>query len=254
MRIPLTPLGQSGFRFQFDGCVVYVDPYLSNSVEKTEGEALRRMVPIRIDPARITDASYVFITHVHLDHCDPETIVPISLASPRCRFICPAEVASRLKNFGVAGDRIVVAREEWMTLDGGLRVRPAPASHPAIERDQEGNPRCLGYVMECAGRRIYHAGDTSVCREMLDTLAGVGPIEVAMLPVNECNYYRHTAGIIGNMTVREAFRLATDIGAKVLVPMHWDMFEVNSVFPEEIELLYKLIRPNVELVLNPTEI
>jgi len=46
--VPTRPLGQVGFRFDFDGTVVYVDPYLSDSVREQEGEDLRRLVPIPI--------------------------------------------------------------------------------------------------------------------------------------------------------------------------------------------------------------
>lgn len=252
--IPVTTLGQSGFRFQFGDCIVYIDPYLSDYVEKVEGETRRRKVPIVVDPARINDADYVLITHAHLDHCDPETIVPISVASPLCRYVCPSAVADTLKKLGIGGNRIVVASERWLAPTDTLNVRAVPAAHPVIDKDAEGNPRCVGYVFEFKGRRIYHSGDTSVCREILNTLLRIGTIDVAILPVNERNYYRERDGIIGNMTIREAFTMATDIGVQILVPMHWDMFEVNSAFREEIELLYKLIRPNFELVFNPTEI
>lgn len=254
MRMPVRALGQAGFRFQFGQCIVYIDPYLSNSVEKVEGKARRRTVPIRIDPSQIDDADYVFVTHAHSDHCDPETIIPISASSQSCRFVCPGEVAQILRDLGIRDNRLIIAPEEWITMSRALKVRAVPAAHPTIERDLQGNPRCVGYIFEFNGRRLYHSGDTSVCHELLTTLSGIGTIDTAFLPVNERNYYRERDGIIGNMSVREAFKMATDIGVKILVPMHWDMFEANSVFCEEIELLYKLIRPNFTLAINPTEV
>ena len=139
--IPVTALGQAGFRFQFSECVVYIDPYLSDSVEKLEGQIRRRMVPIRVNPSRIDDADYVLITHAHIDHCDPETIAPMSVASPSCRFVCPGEVARILKELGVGDNRVIIAREEWVTMSRVLKVRAVPAAHPKIERDVHGNPR-----------------------------------------------------------------------------------------------------------------
>ena len=254
MRIPVTALGQAGFRFQFGKCIVYIDPYLSDSVEKIEGKARRRTVPIRIDPSQIDDVDYVFITHAHRDHCDPETIIPMSASSQLCRFVCPGDVAHILKDLGIGDNRLIIAPEEWITMSRTLKVRAIPAAHPTIERDLQGNLRCVGYIFEFNGRRLYHSGDTSVCHDILGTLSSIGTIDIAILPVNERNYYREQDGILGNMSVREAFNMATDIGVKILVPMHWDMFEVNSVFCEEIELLHKLLRPNFRLAINPTEI
>ena len=83
---------------------------------------------------------------------------------------------------------------------------------------------------------------------MLQSFAG---FDVAFIPVNEQNYFRARRGIIGNMSVREAFQFAEEIGARSVVPTHWDMFAANQVYQEEIELLYRLLRPGFKLIMNP---
>ena len=95
--------------------------------------------------------------------------------------------------------------------------------------------------------RLYHAGDTSLCDEIIEAVTSAGHVDIAFLPVNERNYYKDKRGVIGNMSIREAFYLAEVIGAGTLVPTHWDMFEINRVFPEEIELLYKMLKPEFKL-------
>jgi L-ascorbate metabolism protein UlaG (beta-lactamase superfamily) len=37
----------------------------------------------------------------------------------------------------------------------------------------------------------------------------------------------------GNLSGREAAQLAKDIGARVVIPCHYDMFEFNTASPEE---------------------
>ena len=59
-----------------------------------------------------------------------------------------------------------------------------------------------------------------------------------MLPVNEDNYFRRRRGIVGNMTVREAFGLASEVGIRTVLPVHWDMFCVNSTSLLEIQAVY----------------
>ena len=95
------------------------------------------------------------------------------------------------------------------------------------------------------------AGDTSVCDELLAFLKKLGTINYALLPVNEDNYFRRRQGIIGNMSIREAFELAAEVGVQNVAPVHWDMFEVNSATPAEINSVYssydwpfKLIEPS----------
>lgn len=205
-------------------------------------------------PSEISDADYVLITHAHMDHCDLATLIPLSLASPECRFVCPNEVAKLLKGAGIASRRVLLAREDWIALGLQSRVMPVPAAHPRVETDAEGYLRCVGYVMEYEGRRLYHGGDGSPDDLVLDRLNELRPINVAFLPVNERNFYRDKRGIVGNMSVREAFQMAADIGVKTLVPTHWDMIAPNSVYKEELNLLYELMRPPFEMRLDPQEI
>lgn len=249
----LTHLGQSGFRLKAAGAVVYIDPYLSDYVEETEGRAMRRLRAAPIAPADVRDADWVLVSHRHADHCDPRTLGPIAASSPGCRFIGPGEVVDFLhREVGIASDRLVVAAEDWMALSDGLRVHGIPAAHRAIERDDAGRLRCIGFLVDLDGTRLYHSGDCSVDPAIVAELVRLGPIDVALLPVNECNYYRDRAGIIGNMSIREAFGFAREIGARTVVPMHFDMFAPNCVYEDEIRLVYRNLEPSFRLLM-PTD-
>lgn len=252
--ISVQSLGQAGFRLGFGSEVIYIDPYLSHYVEEMEGPRARRLIPVALDPARVTDASWVFVTHEHIDHCDPKTLGPLVKASPKCRVVGPTPVRMVLMDLGIDADRLVPALADWTQLSADLRVRAVPAAHPELEIDSDGNWSRVGFLLDYRGRKIYHSGDTSVCPELIQDLEREGGVDVAFISVNERNYYRDSAGIIGNMSVRDAFRLAEEIGVRRFVPMHWDMFAANLVFVEEIELLYDKIRPDFELAVRPTEI
>lgn len=200
----------------------------------------------------MTDAHVVLITHAHMDHCDIDTLVPISRASPMCRFIGPNEVCGILEENGIPRDRLTVADcEHWLDLGAGIRVLAAPAAHPTVERDAHGRLRSLGFLIDFEGRRFYHSGDTFVVASLVEFLARLRPIDVMLLPVNEHNYARERMGIIGNMGIRDAFWLAQHLGARVLVPMHWDMFEANQVYREEIQIVYRQLQLPFEMILDP---
>ncbi|MCI5224227.1 MAG: MBL fold metallo-hydrolase [Candidatus Electrothrix sp. AR4] len=254
MRIALqiVNLGQTGFRFEFEGTVIFIDLYLSNSVQEKESEDLVRMQAIPIQPAEVTDADWVLLTHEHRDHCDIETLLPISIASKGCRFLGPPDVVRTLKEAGIDQERILTAEfgvaqplsEDWI-------VHPIPSAHPELDRDAKGRFRCLGYVMQSGNQTIYHAGDTSVDQEIINAVKRIGEIDIAFLPVNERNWFLDRCGIIGNMSIREAFQFAEEIGARTLVPTHWDMFQVNSVFREEIEFLHTKLSSKFTLSFDP---
>ena len=70
-----------------------------------------------------------------------------------------------------------------------------------------------------------------------DQVARLQPLRphVALLPINGRDFYRETdRNLVGNMDSREAARLASDIGAQVLVPMHWELFPHNRGFPSDL--------------------
>jgi len=247
-------LGQAGFKFQVGEGVLYIDPYLSDSVERLEGSHLKRQVPVKIAPDQIHDADWVLITHSHMDHCDLDTLIPLASASPQARFIGPNEVCEYLIINGFSKNRVLVASDDWMELNNHLRLHAVPAAHPRFEKDERGFEKYLGYIIEYKGKRIYHSGDTFLNQQLIDAVHVFKPIETALLPVNEHNYAREKMGIVGNMGLRDAFEFATILEVKKLIPIHWDMFAPNAVFPEEIELLYQLLKPSFKMELNPTEL
>ena len=252
MRIPVQSLGQSGYKLSFPDCNVYIDPYLSNSVQELDAVDLERQIPIPILPNLVNDANLVLITHEHIDHCDPFTIPKIAEASPRSRFIGPIGVTRKLEEWGIDSSRILLATESWVDLGGNLRFLGLAAAHPEIQRDSDGRLRCMGYILEWCGRRIYIAGDTCVHQEIIDTLLNVGSIHTAFLPVNERNFFRDRRGIVGNMSIREAYLFAEEIGVKHVVAVHWDMFAINSASPEEIRLIHHDIKAKFSLSINPS--
>lgn len=249
--VPLCLLGQSGCRMAFPGCTVYVDPYLSHSVQALDAPDLARLVPVPMAPGEVVDADWVLVTHDHIDHCDPHTLPALAAASPQARFMGPAPVIETLAGWGIDVARLRTAAESWNELAPGLRVHAVAAAHPEIVRDPEGRPACVGFVFEHAGRRAYVAGDTSVRQPLLDALAALSPIRTAILPVNERNFFRDRRGIIGNMSIREAFQMAGELGIERVIPVHWDMFAANAAGPREILAVHEHMAPAFELDMQP---
>lgn len=252
--VPVKTLGQSGIKFIFPELVVYVDPYLSNSVQELDAQDLERQVEPPFAPENVTDADWVLITHEHIDHCDPHTLPKLAAASPKAQFMGPAPVIALLKSWGIAESRLHLAEENWQILSNELEVIAVPAAHLSVERDAENRLRFLGFLLNFSGNKIYIAGDTVVCDELINALQAQLPIHTAFLPVNEHNYFKNRRGIVGNMTAREAFQLADELKFKQVVALHWDMFAINSVSPAEIRLIHETLRTNVDLLIEPTRL
>ena len=241
-------LGQTGLRIDIGDITVLVDPYLSNSVQELEAPDLVRQVPIPYQPEELTSVDWVLITHDHMDHCDPHTLPALAQASPQARFVGPLAVRRQLEQWGIAQERILPSPVAELDLGEELTVQAMPAAHPKIRLDQNGQLLAVGYLFRRNGKKLYLAGDTAVCDELLAALKLAAPIDTALLPVNEDNFFRRRMGIVGNMSIREAFGLAAEVGIEQVVPVHWDMFVVNSTSPKEIEAVYESTSWQFELI------
>ena len=231
-------LGQSGFMMDCDNIFFLLDPYLSNSVEILDSADLVRKVPLYLEPKDIKNLNYILITHAHIDHCDPHTIPFLSEKFPNCEFIAPEPVRKILINWGISSKRIINASTSKLKIKDNLFIQSVPAFHPKLTKGNDGEPNEIGWIIYHYDRKIYFAGDTSVHIDLINFLKNLKPIEYAFLPVNEDNFFRRRRGIIGNMSIRDAFCLADELEIKHLFPVHWDMFEVNSTTYEEIDAVY----------------
>ena len=95
----------------------------------------------------------------------------------------------------------------------------------------------MGYVIAFGKWTIYHSGDTLWFDEMVDLLKPFS-VDVALLPINGNDPKREVAG---NLDTREAPLLAQAIGAKVVIPCHYHMFEFNTADPGDFEAEAKKI-------------
>lgn len=218
-------LGQASFVLKGDGVIVYVDPYLQVSDH--------RLSPPPFAPEAVTNADVVVLTHDHLDHVDPNTLPGLAKASPAARFVAPRPIAERVAGLVGGAERVRPAvADESLALDArGARVeiRPVPAKHEEFDQTEAGYPY-LGYSIRLGGVTVHHSGDTIPYAGQVERVR-THEVDVALLPINGRDFYRTRTGTIGNCDYREAAELASQIGAKVVIPMHYGMFRGNTVPP-----------------------
>jgi L-ascorbate metabolism protein UlaG (beta-lactamase superfamily) len=226
-------LGQSGFLLQWQGVHVLLDPYLSDSLTRKYSHTDKphvRMTELVIDPARLSFADIATSTHNHTDHLDAETLRPILEVNPSLKLVIAeanrAFVADRLK----IDPALAIGVDEGTSVEiSGIRFSGIASAHEAVDRDELGRAKYLGYVLQFGGWTIYHSGDTVRYEGMAEKLLPFRP-DVALLPINGRAPERR---IPGNLFGREAAQLAKDIEAKLVIPCHFEMFEFNNASPDE---------------------
>jgi L-ascorbate metabolism protein UlaG (beta-lactamase superfamily) len=226
-------LGQSGFLISWQGRQLLFDPYLSDSLTKKYLNTTKphtRMCERAIDPARLTNIDIVTSSHNHTDHLDAETLIPLLKNNPNIDFIIPEA------NRTFVAERVQCALDFPIGMSDGdiinlhnFKITCVPAAHNTIERDETGRLKYVGFVAQFGDFSIYHSGDTLWYDDIVDILKPFN-LDVAFLPINGNDPNR---GVAGNLNVEEAVELGLQIGAKIVIPHHYDMFEFNTANPND---------------------
>ncbi len=228
-------LGQSGYLIQWQNKRILLDPYLSDSLTKKYAHTDKpheRISERVVAPELLLDINIVSSSHNHTDHLDGETLQPLFENNPEVPFIIPeanrafvAERTGKPLSYPIGlNDGISI------TIDG-VTFHGIPAKHNTIERDENGYCKCMGYVISFDKWNIYHSGDTLWFDEMIPLLQPFH-IDLALLPINGNDPARKVAG---NLDTKEAAVLAKSIGAKMVVPCHYDLFAFNTADPTLFE-------------------
>ncbi|GAB3985666.1 MBL fold metallo-hydrolase [Spirosoma daeguense] len=244
-------LGQSGFLLQYNGKYLLFDPYLSDSLSEkymyTDKPHVRISEQV-IFSGHLGMVDVVTSSHNHTDHLDYDTLMPLFAANWNIKFVIPeanrAFVNGRIgNNFG---HHLPIGLNDGQTITvDGFVFHGVPAAHNHVERDAEGRCKFMGYVVEIGQYRVYHSGDTLWYDGMVDVLRPFN-VDVAFLPINGNKPERRVAG---NLNADEAARLGREIGAKLVIPHHYDLFEFNTADPadfvqacEEYDTPYRVMK------------
>jgi L-ascorbate 6-phosphate lactonase len=224
-------LGQSGYAIKTTSALIYVDLYLSEHLTTKYAATEKPHIRMTASPLRgadITDAAWVFASHKHSDHLDPGTLPDLFQSSPDAKLILPTALVDHAVSLGLAADRLIPTRgDEMLTLDN-INVYSLPSSHPELDYDEASGYPFLGFVFELDGIRLYHSGDTILYDGLADKLKPFN-IDIAFLPINGTSEQLHALHVPPNMSASDAVALGQEIGAKLVIPHHYDMFTFNTV-------------------------
>jgi L-ascorbate metabolism protein UlaG (beta-lactamase superfamily) len=245
-------LGQAGFAVRAGSHTFLIDPYLSDSLaQKYRGQPFphKRMMPIPVDPAALNDIDWVFSTHRHTDHMDPETIRSLA-RNPGCRFFVPYAVLNQAgANQGLDLKKTTcVNAGQSLTLDTGISLNPIPSAHEQIVVNARGEHHFLGYIFRLGDIHIYHSGDCVPYDGLEEHLRNLKP-DVALLPVNGRDDYRLSQNIPGNFHFEEALQLCLDCGIPYMIPHHFGMFDFNTIDPLDLRAKIEKISGPVRVIL-----
>ena len=203
--------GQAGFIIKSSsGRLLAIDLYLSNCVERLEGNrGFKRLLPQILDPASVC-FDIIVCTHPHLDHFDIDAVP--EMLSKGGKLYCSVDCEKLIHQLQMEyyNDSIVYVKPGDTEEFGDFELSFVNCDHGA------GAPDAVGVVVKVDGKTIYEVGDSCLRLDRIEEIKkAAGELDVLISPIN---------GMFGNMNSEEAVMLAEALCPKLTIPCHYGMF------------------------------
>lgn len=179
-------LNQAGMRIEYGGKVIYIDP-------------------INLYPGKSADADIILVTHNHSDHYNWEVIQ--QLVKGTTTLLVTSDIYSSHSTLGTNAI-IKVAPDSVNTVDG-IKIEAVYAYN--VVRTNHNKITSVGYILNLGSTRFYHSGDTELIPEMSSY-----DVDIACIPMGQTYTF---------LTINQAVEAAKTVGASVVIPIHYGMYE-----------------------------
>jgi L-ascorbate metabolism protein UlaG (beta-lactamase superfamily) len=209
--------GHTTFIIQMNGSTIITDPYFSGMALIIPDEVKRPF-----DFEKVPERPVVLISHNHYDHLDEYSVK--NLIKRKAIFIVPLGLKAFFTELGATE----VHELDWWqeVVLNEVKYTLLPAQHWSRRIGQPANSTLWGAFMIEGRQKIFFSGDTGYFvgfKEFGERFPG---IDYALLGAGAYEprwfmYYAH-------MNAEEFFLAASDLGAKVSIPMHFGVIALGK--------------------------
>jgi L-ascorbate metabolism protein UlaG (beta-lactamase superfamily) len=212
-KICVTWIGHASFLIQTPEHSVLIDPNWAKWLK-----VIKRIKHPGIELRDLPAIDLVLVTHAHFDHLDRRTLRAIASDQP---IAVPEHVGNLVHDLGF---NKIHELQHWQSFKhGDLKVTLTPARHWGARILHDSHRGFGGFLIEYAGRTIFHCGDTAY----FDGFREIGrraKIELALLPIGA--YEAPTKRDV-HMTPEQALQAFRELRAKTMIPMHFGTFRLS---------------------------
>lgn len=217
-------IGHATVLINFYGLVILTDPVFSARVGVDLGLGTvgpKRFVAPALALADLPPLDLILLSHAHMDHLDYPSLrrlppgVPIVTASETAELLPGRREAPVTELRWGGSTRVVTAR-------GDIVIEAFEVRHWGRRWPSDKERGYNGYLLQREGNTLLFGGDTAYTPRFAD-LRPRGPFEVAIMPIAA-----YQPWIRSHCTPEEAVRMADLAGARRIVPIHHQTFQLSD--------------------------
>ena len=215
----VTWIGHASFFVQFEEHSVLFDPNWAIWLG-----AVKRLRHPGILLEHMPEVDLVLVSHAHFDHLHKKSLRNVEA---RDGIIVPMGSGSLVKRLGFPEVREMKIWEEEMI--SGLRVLHTPSHHWGARFGHDTHRDYGGFVVASEKRSVFHCGDSAYFGGF-KKIGAREDIDIALMPIGA---YEPPSGRDVHMNPEQALDAFEDLGAAMMIPMHYGTFMLSNEPPEE---------------------
>ncbi|MFC5664877.1 MBL fold metallo-hydrolase [Kitasatospora misakiensis] len=226
--VTATHLGTATVLLRIGDLTVLTDPALDpGPADYPAARPLRRTAGPALTADRLPPIDLVLLSHdQHADNLDPTGRTVLARATT---VLTTPEAAERL---GGAAEGLATWESRRITAGTtAVTVTATPARHGPAGTEEVTGP-VTGFVVEYEGGTLYLSGDT-VRHDALAAIAERFTVDTAFLHLGDA-HFPSTGDRAFSMSAREGAELARTLGARTVVPVHYESWEHLGEDPARI--------------------
>jgi len=232
--ISITWLGHAAFLIKLGGQNILTDPFLSKTAGPF-GIGPNRYTPAGIKISNLPGINSILISHNHYDHLDTKTLLKIK-NKRKITVICPLKLNKIIYSLGYKN----VVELDWYQSKKILNfeITALPAYHWSRRLNQKYNSTLWnGYLINYATKKIYFTGDTAFGTMFTEIGSNYGPFDLTIVPIGA--YEPRNMMRASHCTPEEAVEIASMVGSKNILSMHWGTIRLSAEDPWEPPIRFK---------------
>jgi L-ascorbate metabolism protein UlaG (beta-lactamase superfamily) len=213
--------GHSTILVNIKNIIVLIDPVFSKAASPVSF-IVKRFQPPVLELKDLPRIDYILISHDHYDHLDMQTVNYFK--GKDVKFITPLGVTSHLKSWGVHESKLFET-DWWGKLEfEGITFVCTPAQHFSGRLGTFNNFKTLwaSWIVKTESNSFFFSGDSGYDIHYKQIGDSYGPFDLAFI---DSGQYNERWREVHNMP-EEAAQAVLDLKGKVMVPIHWGMFNL----------------------------
>jgi L-ascorbate metabolism protein UlaG (beta-lactamase superfamily) len=221
----VTWMGHSSLLMEIDGTTLLTDPLFSQRASMVQWFGPKRFFAPPLTIAELPKLDAVLLTHDHYDHLDKSAVLQLQERTPL--FVCSMGVGGLLRKWGIASEKI--RETQWTdsftvpsASQSPLTLTALPARHFSGRGLKRYETLWSSFVLKTEHHNLYHGADSGYWEGYREIGDAYGPFDLAMLEIGAFDPLWDQI----HLGPDNAMKAAHDLRAKVLMPIHWGLFNL----------------------------